>query len=120
MFVVYIYSVIQTQCLGGLLTYFTSNGNTVAVSFDEMPAILRQIFQRLNMGYVHAAGIVLCSLFSIVINNEFNMYTARLGMKIRAICGSLLYRQVYIKLSHYLYCIILLHSYLTCTVIIYV
>lgn len=93
-----VYSVIQTQCLGGILTYFSSNGNTVAASFDEMPAIERRIFQWLNMGYVHAAGIVLCSVFSIVINNEFNMYAARLGMQIRAICGSLLYRQVYIPI----------------------
>lgn len=98
--VVYVYSVIQTQCLGGLLTYFSSNGNTVAAaSFDEMPAIQRT-FQWLNVGHVHAAGIVLCSLFSIVINNEFNMYAVRLGMQIRAICGSLLYRQVYIQMSH--------------------
>lgn len=100
MFFVYVYRVIQTQCLGGLLTYFSSNENTVAASFDEMPTIQRLIFQWLNMGYVHAAGIVLCSLFSIVINNEFNMYTARLGMQIRAICGSLLYRQVYITMSY--------------------
>lgn len=103
-FLDYIYSVIQTQCLGGLLTYFSSNGNTVAASFDQMPTIQRRIFQYgLNMGYLHAAGIVLCSLFSIVINNEFNMYAARLGMQIRAICGSLLYREVSIKMFHY-YC----------------
>lgn len=71
--------VIQPQCLGGLVTYFTSSGSE---------AISR------NDAYLYAAGIVLCSLVSITVFHPFILYAFQLGMRIRLTCCSLIYKKV--------------------------
>ncbi|XP_037030669.1 multidrug resistance-associated protein 4-like [Bradysia coprophila] len=70
--------VIQPQCLGGLVTYFTPS---------ETELISR------NDAYLYAAGIVLCSLISITVFHPFILYAFQLGMRIRLTCCSLIYKK---------------------------
>lgn len=77
--------VIQPQCLGGLVTYFTAS---------ESELISR------NDAYLYAAGIVLCSLISITVFHPFILYAFQLGMRIRLTCCSLIYKKVR---NYYLY-----------------
>ncbi|KAJ6637207.1 putative multidrug resistance-associated protein lethal [Pseudolycoriella hygida] len=70
--------VIQPQCLGGLVTYFTPS---------ESELISR------NDAYLYAAGIVLCSLISITVFHPFILYAFQLGMRIRLTCCSLIYKK---------------------------
>lgn len=73
------YRVIQPQCLGGLVTYFTAS---------ESENISK------NDAYLYAAGIVLCSLISITVFHPFILYAFQLGMRIRLTCCSLIYKKV--------------------------
>lgn len=43
---------------------------------------------------VYGVSIIACSVLSILINHPFNLYIVKLGMEIRLICCSMIYRKV--------------------------
>lgn len=75
------YRIIQPQCLGGLVTYFSPGENDITK----------------NDAYLYATGIVLCSLISITVFHPFILYAFQLGMRVRLTCCSLIYKKVTIK-----------------------
>lgn len=77
--------IIQPQCLGGLVTYFTPGGDKEISTNDA---------------YLFAAGIVICSLFSITVFHPFILYAFQLGMRVRLTCCSLIYKKVISSLIH--------------------
>lgn len=68
----------QAQCLGGLLTYFSAQSSNQ--------------FQQMAVWY--ALGLVSCAFVSTAFTNPFLLYAYQMGMQIRVICTSLIYRKV--------------------------
>ncbi|XP_031637356.1 probable multidrug resistance-associated protein lethal(2)03659 isoform X2 [Contarinia nasturtii] len=71
---------IQAQCLGGLLTFFS------AQSKNQQFAIW------------YAVALTSCAFVSTAFTNPFILYAYQMGMQIRVICTSLIYRKV-LKIS---------------------
>lgn len=46
------------------------------------------------MAYVYAAGIVLCSIMTIMVSHPFMTYALQMGMRIRVTCCSMIYKKV--------------------------
>lgn len=68
----------QSQCLGGLLTYFSTQSN---VKLQEM-------------AIWWAVGLTACAFISSAFTNPFSIYAYQMGMQIRVVCTSLIYRKV--------------------------
>lgn len=89
----HIYRIIQPQCLGGLVTYFSPGGDKEITETDA---------------YLFAGGIVLCSLLSVTVFHPFILYAFQLGMRVRLTCCSLIYKKVsaldrtyFLHISHF-------------------
>lgn len=80
--VVIIDRVIQPQCLGGLVTYFSSADNNGDTNISKTDA------------YIYAASIIVCSLIPVIVFHKFIFYGFQLGMSIRITCCSLIYQKV--------------------------
>lgn len=70
---------VQSQCLGGLLTYFSTQSDS---SHQQEWAIW------------YAVGLTSCAFVSTAFTNPFQLYAYQMGMQIRVICTSLVYRKV--------------------------
>lgn len=68
----------QPLFLGGLVTYFSQNQNSVTK----------------EGAYYCAAGIILCSLIPVAAFQPFTMIIVQIGMRIRVACCSLIYKKV--------------------------
>lgn len=73
-----IFRAAQSQCLGGLLIYFSGQ--------------LNNHHQRMAIWY--GIGLILCAFVSTTTSNPYQLYAFQTGMKIRVLCTSLIYRKV--------------------------
>lgn len=73
-----IFRAAQSQCLGGLLTYFSAQSN----GHDQQKAIW------------YGVGLISCTFVSTAFTNPFQLYAYQIGMQIRVVCTSLIYRKV--------------------------
>lgn len=70
--------IIQPQCLGGLISYFSPDQTQISA----------------NGALCYAFGIVLCSLIPVLVFHPFFLYVFTIGLRIRIGCCSLLYKKV--------------------------
>jgi ATP-binding cassette, subfamily C (CFTR/MRP), member 4 len=75
------FRIIQPQCLGGLISYFSPISNDVS----------------LKQAYLYALGIILCTLVPVLVFHPFILYFFQIGMKIRVACCAMLYKKVIIS-----------------------
>lgn len=73
-----IFRAAQSQCLGGLLIYFSG--------------LLSNHHQHLAIWY--GVGLISCAFVSTATSNPYQLYAFQIGMKIRVLCTSLIYRKV--------------------------
>lgn len=83
-----IHRVIQSKCLGGLVTYFALQSE---LEFKSSSAIV-DINKR--TAYWYAAGLVLCPLFTSMFTYPFMLPAFQIGMQIRVACTSMIYQKV--------------------------
>lgn len=79
--------VIQSRCLGGLVTYFSQS------EIDMKSPESYEINKR--TAYWYATGLVLCPLFTTIFTHPFMLYASEVGMQIRVACTSMIYRKVW-------------------------
>lgn len=79
----FIFRSAQPQCLGGLLIYFSGQIN----EHYQQRAIL------------YGVGLIFCSFIATAASNPYLFYAFQIGMKIRVLCTSLIYRKVIETLS---------------------
>lgn len=75
--------IIQSQCLGGLVTYFSKSNNDAEYSSDEQ-----------QMTYWYAAGLIFCTVIRSAYSNPFLLYAFQLGLQVRVTITSMIYRKV--------------------------
>lgn len=78
---------IQAQCLGGLLTFFSTQS-------DNNQQQHQQHQQQQELAIWYAVGLTSCAFVSTAFTNPFILHAYQMGMQIRVICTSLIYRKV--------------------------
>lgn len=75
----YFYRAAQSQCLGGLLTFFSAQYSNR---------------EQQQWAIWYAVGLISCAFVSTAFTNPFLIHAYQMGMQIRVICTSLIYRKV--------------------------
>lgn len=75
---------VQPQFIGSFVDRLSAN--TTSTSDDDAHGM--------RVGYIYGVSIIACSVLSILINHPFNLYIVKLGMEIRLVCCSMIYRKV--------------------------
>lgn len=75
--------IVQSQCLGGLVTYFSKSNIDAKYSVEEQ-----------QMTYWYAGGLIFCTALRSIYSNPFLLYAFQLGLQVRVTIISMIYRKV--------------------------
>lgn len=75
---------VQPQFIGSFVHHLSANRSSVVV------------YNPLGMraASFYGVSIIICSVLTTLINHPFNLYIVKLGMEIRLVCCSMIYRKV--------------------------
>lgn len=74
---------LQSQCLGGLVTFFSKK-------FDDPETLAAEK----QYAYYYAAGMILCTVVRTLFTSPFMLYATHLGLQVRVSIAAMIFRKV--------------------------
>lgn len=74
---------LQSQCLGGLVTFFSKK-------FDDPETLAAEK----QYAYYYAAGMILCTVVRTLFTSPFMLYATHLGLQVRVSIATMIFKKV--------------------------